>query len=567
MYFKEKEGGSYIETVGVGLTIDSFTHGKAGFIKKWELAIASNKATDTIYGGRTQKEFIDTLHKIWPTVKWRSDSTKDKIVIYTESVEKVKGFFWKNVTAEFGKIYVDIDEFFEIRDISRWGKKGCSAIEIANYAQHLIDTLFVPEKSFYLTPQQRGRKILDKASKGDYTAKFSYPVTYDEYKTVRKGYYAGLLYMPYTEKNREKPIEEPMMVLDITSSYIFDMLCEPHVVSARKRVDPSTWELYIGAVNHASFGCYKIKYSDFKNVVSCYTDINGNKLEKGEHEVYMILTSTDLETLIDNVLHINSLECTWLYEYEMADLPKYFIDEIVKSYILKATATDEEKPFRKPILNAWYGDTIRRYDTEEEFWPTRVHPSVSPLWGIFITAYAKKWLLKLASKVKCWYYSDTDSIICLDTPENRALLAEFNKTVQAKVKIFCDKYGYDFEQLEALGTFKEEAKITKLKVWTTKTYAYEKITIEKDDNGEDKIVYKTVLKAAGLHQKEEVDSSIFSKEKLDYSGKVYPMSTKDHAECDIDGVHYESDGSYYEYTPKTKLEDRMLMAQLSRTMR
>lgn len=550
MYFKEKDGGSYIETVGVGLTIDSFTHGKAGFIKKWELAIASNMATDTVYEGTTQAEFIETLHKVWPNVKWKTDSTKDKIVIYTENVEKVKGFFWKNVTAEFGKIYFDLDEFFEIRDISRWGKKGCSALEIAKYAQHLIDTLFVPEKSFYLTPQQRGRKLLDKAGKKDYTAKLSYPVTYDEYKTIRRGYYAGLLYMPYIDKI----IEEPMLVLDITSSYIFDMLCEPHVVSARKRVDPSTWELYIGAVNHASFGCYKIKYSCIRSKVKCYTDIDGNKLEQGEHEVYMILTSTDLETLMD-VLQIDSLECTWLYEYEMADLPKYFIDEIVESYILKATATKEEKPFRKPILNAWYGDTIRKYDTEEDFWPTRVHPSVSPLWGIFITAYAKKWLLKLASKVKGWYYSDTDSIICLDTPENRALLAEFNKTVQAKVKIFCDKYGYDYEQLKALGTFKVEAEIKRLKVWTTKTYAYEKT----DDD--------VVLKAAGLHQKEKVDSSIFNKTELDYSGKVYPMSTRDHAECDIDGIHYESDGSYFEYTPKTKLEDRILMAQLSKTMR
>lgn len=546
MYFKEKDGGSYIETVGVGLTIDSFTHGKAGFIKKWELAIASN----IVYEGKTQAELIETLHKVWPNVKWKTDSTKDKIVIYTENVEKVKGFFWKNVTSEFGKIYVDLDEFFEIRDISRWGKKGCSALEIANYAQHLIDTLFVPEKSFYLTPQQRGRKLLDKASKGDYTAKLSYPVTYEEYKTIRRGYYAGLLYMPYTNR----VIEEPMLVLDITSSYIFDMLCEPHVVSARKRVDPSTWELYIGAVNHASFGCYKIKYSCIKSLVRCYTDINGNKLEQGEHEVYMILTSTDLETLMD-VLQIDSLDCTWLYEYNMADLPKYFIDEIVESYILKATASKEEKHFRKPILNAWYGDTIRKYDTEEDFWPTRVHPSVSPLWGIFITAYAKKWLLKLASKVKGWYYSDTDSIICLDTPENRELLAEFNKTVQAKVKIFCDKYGYDYEQLKALGTFKIEAEIKRLKVWTTKTYAYEKTDEE------------VILKAAGLHQKEKVDSSIFNKSELDYSGKVYPMSTKEHAECDIDGVHYESDGSYYEYTPKTKLEDRMLMAQVARTLK
>ena len=546
MYFKEKDGGSYIETVGVGLTIDSFTHGKAGFIKKWELAIASN----IVYEGKTQAELIETLHKVWPNVKWKTDSTKDKIVIYTENVEKVKGFFWKNVTSEFGKIYVDLDEFFEIRDISRWGKKGCSALEIANYAQHLIDTLFVPEKSFYLTPQQRGRKLLDKASKGDYTAKLSYPVTYEEYKTIRRGYYAGLLYMPYTNR----VIEEPMLVLDITSSYIFDMLCEPHVVSARKRVDPSTWELYIGAVNHASFGCYKIKYSCIKSLVRCYTDINGNKLEQGEHEVYMILTSTDLETLMD-VLQIDSLDCTWLYEYNMADLPKYFIDEIVESYILKATASKEEKHFRKPILNAWYGDTIRKYDTEEDFWPTRVHPSVSPLWGIFITAYAKKWLLKLASKVKGWYYSDTDSIICLDTPENRELLAEFNKTVQAKVKIFCDKYGYDYEQLKALGTFKIEAEIKRLKVWTTKTYAYEKTDEE------------VILKAAGLHQKEKVDSSIFNKSELDYSGKVYPMSTKEHAECDIDGVHYESDGSYYEYTPKTKLEDRMLMAQVARSLK
>lgn len=559
MYVKDaKYGGSYILEVGIGLTIDSFTYDDAGYIKSWEMVTAPYKDLPTkpiVDTGSTVEEFIECLHKSFPDVHRHSETVskngekiimRDKVIIYTDDIQKVHGFFKKYITNELSNLIIDIDEFFEIRPISRWDDNLHDATNIAYMAKELIDNLFVPEKHFWLTPQQRNRHILDKARNTN-DAEKSYPKTYALYERNRKALFGGMVYFPY-----KTIIKEPMLVLDITSSYIFDLLIEKHVMSAPKRIkDLSMWEYYLSSATTASIGCYKITYSTPLSRITCYTDVDGNHLKPGEYTVNMIMTSVDLN-LFMQLATVHNIEVQWLYEYEMDELPKYFLDAIVKSYIDKATATGKNRNIKKVAVNSWFGDTIRRYDEESEFWNTRINPSLSPMWGIFTTAYAKKYLLMLALEIDGWYYSDTDSIICKDTPENRAKLEKFNTKVTAMVKEFCDKHDYQFEYLKGLGTFKIEHEIFMLKVWTTKTYAYSYL-----EDGKEVVV----LKAAGLHQAEKITHAIYAEKKLDYSHRRYPMERDDTTTCIIDGVTYTSHGSFYEKTPKNSIEDAILMTK------
>ena len=553
----ESTGAYYFKTA-VALTIKNHSEGTIGYFDGWELVVAPG----THYEGLTQKQLIDTLHELWPELKWHTKHTRDRICIYTDNLAKIQGFFEKYITEGFEDFYVILNEFFEVRPCDRWIEVG-DVYHIAQQMQNVYNDYFIPGKYFYISPQQRNRKYLAKARKltNDTTAELSYPKSYTRYMWDRKGYFSGLLYHPY-----QGIIEEPMLVLDITSSYIFDMLCERHVCSDRREVDTSMWEYYLSATKKVSFGAYKISYAMPFNHISCFTDIKGNKLEPGEHTVQMMLTNVDLKNLLD-IGYIKSIECELLYEFDIDYLPKYVIEAIAEAYIAKVEAADDEalKAIRKPILNGFYGDTIRRYDTKEEYAGTNKNPVLSPLWGIFTTSYSKKWLLELALKVDGWYYSDTDSIICLDNEKNRELLAQFNIKIRKIVKDWCEKFGYDYELFKNLGTFKKEHEITKLRVWKNKTYCYR--YIEKDKYGnikfdkDGKEIVKIVLKAAGLMKDSvELNEKLFYTKDLDYTRTKYPII--------VPASESQTGESYYvEFTPNNKMQYYIMLNELAKVVK
>ena len=525
-------GAHYLKK-GIGLRIFNHSDANMGYFDGWELAIAP----DTIYTGITKESLIAKFKELWPELTWHTENSRDKICVYTDNLDKVKGFFESYITEEFEGFYCILNDFYEVRPCERWmeiDKAKEDTMYIATQAQQIIDEYFVPGKYFYISPQQRNRKSLAKSKKAanNFVADAIYPSTYDVYKRERKGYFAGLLYYPYTGI-----IEEPMMVLDITSSYIFDLLIEKHVCSAKRRVkDLDMWQYYLSSATKASFGIYTIKYAMPTNHITCFTDANGEKLQPGEHTVRMHLTNVDLNNLL-SLGYIKEVICEVLYEYDVDYLPEYVRESIIDAYIKKTEAKSKaEKAIRKPILNGYYGDTIRRYDTEDEFQESRNNIVMCPMWGIFTTSYSKKWLLGLALQMDGWYYSDTDSIICKDTKENRQKLEEFNAKIRDMIAEWCDKFGYDYNIMKDLGTFKVEAEITKMRVWKTKTYCYKTVTGE------------IILKAAGLVKNSiELNEKLFYTKELDYTRSSFPLIVPA-------AVSKTGEGYYVEFTPENKMQ-------------
>ena len=492
-----EQWNDYIE-IGFGLEIQT----ESDNIKEIKLASTDKAMTEIYY---TKEAFLEALRDMVDEYKLRFESknAKTTLVIFTDNLMKIEGFFNDFVTDKINDLYVQLFHFFEFRNILKW-KDLHKAEEIAEHAQYLIDTLFLPDKYFYITPNQVPRRAIKKAC-NDTTAKNIYPVSYRNYAKYRQGLFGGLCYAPY----KDLIIEEPLICLDLTSAYIYDLLIEKHCITPFKSVNPNNWEYYLESAKMTSIGYYKISYACYSNKVHCFKDESDNRFEKGENTVYATMTSVDLKTLFElaNIIEIN---CIWLDACEYGDLPKYIINEVVKQYIKKIDLKDDEKAYnlQKSIVNGIFGDCIRDYD-KNEFNKSKKHPSVAPQWGIWCCSYAKRNLLKLADKVEGWVYSDTDSIYCNDTKENRELVKEYNKEVQNKVKAFCKKYGYDYEKLKDLGTFKIEKEIKKFKAITQKVYMYT------TKSGEFKLV------AAGLDQSTiKVDESLYTK-KLNYGSRLF----------------------------------------------
>ena len=95
----------YVENVGIGLVIDSFTYKKAGYVKEWELCFSDGGS----FIGHNIKDLVDTLNNIAEkySLEKRSDFNKDTIIIYTDDLTKAFGFlhnYDKNISF-FEKYY------------------------------------------------------------------------------------------------------------------------------------------------------------------------------------------------------------------------------------------------------------------------------------------------------------------------------------------------------------------------------------------------------------------------------------------------------------------------------
>ena len=497
-------GNSYsvYHEIGFGLTIKSTTIDTIGTITGWELY---NSQLDKLKIGSSKEDLMIFLNQliIDYNLKYYSKAKKDLIIIYTDNIEKVLGFLYSIVTNVFSDKYIEILNFIEVRNISKW-KDLHNAVEIGQYAQFLIDTLFVPDKYFYLTPNQVPRKRISKSVNCD-IAKTIFPTTYGEYQRYRKALFGGIVYVPY----KGLVIEDQLMCLDLTSAYIFDLLIELHCSTSFKLEDSDNFEYFLESTTQTSIGFYKIKYFSESTKVRCFKSIDDMHFEPGEQEVECILTSIDLKNL-KSLATIVSIECDWLYSSKLDHLPKYLLDEVVKQYKRKQELPNGDlRDLQKSIVNGIFGDCIKKIRSKKEFYTAKNNPSLAPQWGIWCTAYARKNLLALATKMEGWVYSDTDSIYCFDNEHNRNLLKEYNENAQRRIKEFCNEFGYDYDILKDLGTFKIEKIIKRFKAHAQKIYMYETI------DGEFKLV------AAGLDQHTiDVGPHLFETTKIDWGSRT-----------------------------------------------
>lgn len=515
------------------LTINFFTENSAGYITSWVL-----KSVEEEYTGSSVEDFIDTLNTLKEkhNVETRNTSSKDIIIIYIDNIEKIRGFFSKYITMYHPKM-IQLEDNFEFREYKEFIDQ-----EDVVAMQNIVNNVFIPDKYFYITPNQMTRKRIAKACDSDLYKEIS-PKNFDNYSDLRKALYGGICYCPYPEVI----FDHPMLCLDIKSAYIYALLVCMHAVSKAKIVDTETYERYLDSPYETSLGLYSIHYSCASNIISCYN------LEKGEHTVDIWLNSVDLKNLLDlKYVHVHEIKCYYLEEYTLGSIPKYVKDVLVTEYIKKSEIDEEENPIlyhlQKVVLNGVYGNTIKKVENSEGYKLLLKTNALAPQWGIWTTSYVKSMIIELGTELTGWYYTDTDSIYCLDTPENRAFIKAYNYLVERKVYAFCNKEGYDFNKLKELGKFELKYEIKKFKALKQKEYVF---TTTSD---------KVIVKAAGCNKEEmPLDDSVYSMTKLPVGTRVFSKTNPNTTTCTKDGKTYTSHGSYYEKTCKGRDAEIELM--------
>lgn len=544
-----KNHKNFVNTV-FALEIDFFTEEslEAGFLTGWRLYDVNG----LFKSGETVEDFIYTLQNIVDFYKLEvyNKFSKDSVLIYVDNVEKIYGFFLKYVTAEFMPHSCEICRFFEFRSYKTWQKDIVYAKEAARIMQKFVDEFFVPEKYFYLTPNQRTRKLLAKACKEEKStvAKDAFPENPFAYNVLRSALFGGICYCPLPGVTKEKPI----LGLDIKSAYIYSLLTQRFPVSKAKEEDPENWEFYVKNEFEGSLGTYKITYTTASTIVHCFKDLNGKNLVSGQNvTVTLTLTNIDLDILLNlEKVYIKEVVCTYLEVYDLDYLPRYVVARLVEEYLKKSHIDKEKNPelykLQKTILNGIYGNCIKKIDFAY-FGSKKNGAYLTPQWGIWTTSYTKQHLLGLALQMSGWLYSDTDSIYCYDTSQNRCLLKAYNEKTRKIMASFCERTGYIHPELLELGEFELEHEIVKFKALKQKEYLF---TTKEG---------KIIVKAAGCSKEEmPLVDSLYKLKSLPVGTKIFSFIKDKPARVEKDGKIYENESSYYELAFKGEKAKMML---------
>ena len=189
-----------------------------------------------------------------------------------------------------------------------------------------------------------------------------------------------------------------------------------------------------------------------------------------------------LETYDFSILKLNYVEI-----YQKQKLPEYVTDNIIKNFNIKENNEKDtiEYTLAKWQLNSIYGMTVTRLVTSELIYENNeviTDPDyifnysnekrkafLSPLWGIWITAYERELLISTANRLgQSCIYCDTDSIYCFYSKENDNFISKYNQQVIAENSKTLP------ESCKYLGTFERESVISKFKTIGAKRYVYRK---------------------------------------------------------------------------------------------
>lgn len=464
------EVNSYSEHIGIlEITIVNDVFG--GYILQTD---------DSYTCGYDLEHLKTTLNTLTKDFTIRKDKARDLMIVYVDDLSKISAFFDVDYS-RFDKAF--IWKNIEFRSFKPFSKKG--EYDILMDWQNRFNT----DKYPYMTPSQYVRKHVEKLNKGNESDIFPDEL---DLEVFSKAVHGGVLYSRDNRIYDEKVLgpDQKLIGFDITSAYIYSIAFEKHCCSKPQIIDPKDWDMYLKSQDYGTIGVYKITYTSVLSVISCYKDINGEKLKKGRSvTVEICLTNIDLRTLMTvDMLTIESIECKLLYGFKLDYLPKCIRDYCVDIFMQKQNAVPKSAEYKniKVMLNSgFFGNFLyimtkylnaegSRSEKQKLYKSIKKDAAVSPIWGIFTMSHVKNVILKLGLKMSGWIYSDTDSIYCVDDSYNRGIIDEYNMKLLARNEFLCEHFGYPMSAKD-LGTFDIDAEIKRFRAWKTKVYCYETI--------------------------------------------------------------------------------------------
>lgn len=316
----------------------------------------------------------------------------------------------------------------------------------------------------------------------------------DEYESVHAAFAGGFTHA--NARNANKTLLD-VTSWDFTSSYPAVMLTEMFPMSKGKKIDgyyfledfpfmPNC--LYVFTVRFKNIKIKEdapdtpISFSKCSKISKYYELDNGRVWKCDELET--TITNIDLDTIrafydFDECVIFNA------WEYIKSYLPLPIIQSVIKYYKNKTTLKDvqgEEEAYQlfKGFLNSIYGmmvsnilhpnftwgelygwTTEKLTDLKDELqnYNESNNRFLSYVWGVFITAYARRNLFSgILACGEDYIYSDTDSIKILNSDDHKDYIDNYNNMIIKKLKTMCNTYKIDFSDVSPY-TIENEQKI------------------------------------------------------------------------------------------------------------
>lgn len=228
------------------------------------------------------------------------------------------------------------------------------------------------------------------------------------------------------------------------------------------------------------------------------------------------LTEQDVLNYLDiyDVENLGQWTCFEIHTGKKEELPKYLIDLVLKYFYLKETLIKDtlEYCIAKGKLNSFYGmcctailfadllfddeDYMMKESENGQSYENAIKKLILlPQWGIQISAYARRNLVKTFAKLgNDAIYGDTDSAKILNLLNNEYIFKDYNDRIKRMNKTMYVG-NYDRKYFARVGEFDFEGKILNFKTIGCKRYIYDEIHQDKETNT---YSIKTVVKAAGV---------------------------------------------------------------------
>lgn len=512
----------------VSLMLHTLCKDGAGYIVNWTLMVDDKLIQ--------KSDIMDLIFELMDLNDLCSE--KERIIIYTDDLTKLYCYLVKNIGKidqvfrskttfyyflwqhlEFRDIHQFYDDKFEVPDNLTEKKQFFEKLhkKLNNLTKELWQ-FFIKNKMVYLTPTQVVRKQI---KKGDTSmAKSIFPKDLTLYKKLLKSYTGGICVCNYPGVLID---DYYTAIYDRKSAYIFDLLMEKHACEPLKQVEPNTAQFYIDNED-IYFALMRIKINitrTYNGVSQVYRDYTGNRIDIGEHIMY--ITNTDFN-ILKKVCYIHDYECLELYISKKDYLPEDLRSTIEQFYYKKLANPSR---LNKKTVNSIYGACVKKIS---DFVKEKDNAILAPQWGILTASYARRNLLHAAMQLESWAYSDTDSIICRDSPNNKETIKQINAEMDEKILQYCNKFDKDYNQLKDIGKFELKDIAIKFKANSKKQYMYTKI------DGE------FVFKGSGINGKN--DESAYDGH-INTGRKNITKFNPNETVIEIEGNFYRSNGSYY----------------------
>lgn len=292
-----------------------------------------------------------------------------------------------------------------------------------------------------------------------------FPRTADGYKLAKEKTYIG----GYCGCATTEELNETLGHVDFDSSYIAQALTNYYPMSKFENADISEFNhnlktkccLISVTFKNLKAGKHIFLAKKHANGINNPEYSNTSKILSAD-EVTFLLTEMDFE-LVTNLYSYKSYTINNYLVADRGPLPDYVTSVAEQVYARKTLAIKgtPERTWAKALTENVYGAMDSPIYEGKTWKDIRDSAVASPYWAIWMISHARFALMTTAMALgNDFVYSDTDSLFFKNPYLHVQLIEQYNRSIRAKVELYCLKHGLDFNIYKNLGTFKYEENAT-----------------------------------------------------------------------------------------------------------